>query len=102
MTCPDPEPSPGGHAPRLTGDTVTGMGEASIRDLRNHGGEVIERARSGERITITRDGKPVAELRPVPRRRLSAAALIEQARALPPLDPDRLRADIDALVDQSL
>jgi len=81
---------------------MAGVGEATIRDLRNHGGEVIERVRSGERITITRDGEPVAELRPLPQRRLSAAALIEQARALPPVDPDRLRAEIDALVDQSL
>lgn len=78
------------------------MGEASIRDLRNHGGEVIERVRAGERITITRDGEPVAELRPLPQRRLSATALIEQAQALPPIDPGRLRSDIDALVDQSL
>lgn len=78
------------------------MGEATIRDLRNHGGEVIDRVRSGERITITRDGEPVAELRPLPRHRLSAVALIEQARALPPVDPDLLRAEIDALVDQSL
>lgn len=78
------------------------MGEATIRELRNHGGEVIERARSGERVTITRDGEPVAELRPLPRRRLSAAALIEQAQALPPVDPERLRDDIDMLVDQSL
>lgn len=78
------------------------VGEATIRELRNHGGEVIERVRSGERITITRDGEPVAELRPLPRRRLTATALIEQVRTLPPIDPDRLRSDIDALLDQSL
>lgn len=81
---------------------MLGMGEATIRDLRNHGGEVIDRASAGERITITRDGKPVAELRPLPQRRLTAAALIEQFRGLPRVDPVRLRADIDALVDQSL
>ena len=78
------------------------MGEASIRDLRNHGGEVIGRVQAGERVTITRDGEPVAELRPVPRRPLGAAALIEQFRALPPVDASRLRADIDAVLDQSL
>ena len=81
---------------------MPGMGEASIRDLRNHGGEVIDRVRSGERVTITRDGEPVAELRPLPRRRLTTAALIEQVRSLPPVDPDRLRAEIDVLIDQSL
>ena len=78
------------------------MGEATIRDLRNHGGEVIDRVRGGERIVITRDGEPVAELRPLPRRRLTAEALVEEFRNLPPMDPGRLRADIDAIVDQSL
>lgn len=78
------------------------MGEASIRDLRNHGGEVIDRVRAGERVTITRDGAPVAELLPLPRRRLSAAALILKFRLLPPVDPVRLRADIDAQIDQAL
>lgn len=78
------------------------MAEVTIRDLRNHGGEVIDRVRAGERITITRDGEPVAELRPLPRPRLTAAALVEQFRNLPPMDPERLRADIDSIVDQSL
>ena len=78
------------------------MGDASIRDLSNHGAEVIGRVQAGERVTITRDGEPVAELRPLPRRRLGARALIEQFRALPPVDGDRLRADVDALIDQSL
>jgi prevent-host-death family protein len=78
------------------------VSEATIRDLRNHGGEVIDRVRAGEHVVITRDGEPVAELRPLPRRRLSAAALVEAFRALPPIDPDRLRADIDAAVDQAL
>jgi prevent-host-death family protein len=78
------------------------MGEASVRDLRNHGGEVIERVRAGERVTITRDGEPVAELRPLPRRRLAAATLVEQFAKLPSVDAVRFRADIDAVVDQSL
>lgn len=78
------------------------MSEVSIRDLRNHGGDVIRRASAGELITITRDGTPVAELRPLPSRRLGAAALIDAFRALPTVDPARLRADIDAIVDQSL
>jgi prevent-host-death family protein len=78
------------------------MSEASIRDLRNHGGEVVERARRGERITITRDGEPVAEVVPLPRARLSAEALIQRFRKLPTVDPQRLRAEIDAVVDQSL
>jgi len=43
----------------------------------------------------------VAELRPLPRRRVTAVALIERFRALPPIDPVRFRADVDAAVDQS-
>lgn len=73
-----------------------------MRDLRNHGGDVLDRVTAGERVTITRDGRPVAELVPVRRHWLSAEALIERYRRLPPIDPDRLRADIDATIDQSL
>ncbi|MGH9152235.1 MAG: type II toxin-antitoxin system Phd/YefM family antitoxin [Acidimicrobiales bacterium] len=78
------------------------MSEASIRDLRNHGGEVVDRAAAGERITITRDGEAVAELRPLPRKRVTAAALIERFEHLPAVDPRRFRDDVDGVVDQSL
>lgn len=78
------------------------MSEATIRELRNHGAAVIDRVLAGERITITRDGLAVAELRPLKRRPLSREALQELYRGLPPVDPDRLRADIDAIVDQAI
>lgn len=77
------------------------MAEVSIRDLRNHGGEVVDRAARGEQITITRSGKPVAELRPL-RQALSAEALLERWRLLPPVDPASLRSDIDDLLDTNL
>ncbi len=78
------------------------MAEATVRDLRNKGGEVLDRVLAGERIVVTRDGKPVAELRPVPGTRLNAHALIERFRRLPPVDANRFRADVDAVVDQAL
>ena len=78
------------------------MSEATIRDLRNTGGAVIERVLAGETVTITRDGEPVAELRPLPRRPLGLAALLERCATLPSIDPDQLRSDIDALIDQDL
>ncbi|MDQ3304550.1 MAG: type II toxin-antitoxin system prevent-host-death family antitoxin [Actinomycetota bacterium] len=78
------------------------MAEATIRDLRNHGGEVIDRVAGGELVTVTRAGTPVAELRPLPRPRVTAAVLIERFSRLPPVDPVQLRADVDAAVDQSL
>lgn len=78
------------------------MAEASVRDLRNHGGDVLDRVAAGEHVTVTRDGKPVAELRPLRRRGLTATELIERFRHLPPVDPTKLRADIDSVIDQSL
>lgn len=73
-----------------------------MRDLRNKGGEVLDRVLAGERVTVTRDGKPVAELRPVPGTHLSAHALVERFRRLPPIDAGRFRDDIDAVVDQTI
>ncbi len=74
----------------------------SIRELRNHGGDVVDRAARGEAITITRAGEPVAELRPVRKPALSAEVLLDRWRTLPELDPARLRADLDAILDSSL
>jgi prevent-host-death family protein len=59
------------------------MTEVSIRDLRNRGGEVVDRAARGELITITRAGKRVAELRPLSPPGLSSEALVERWRHLP-------------------
>lgn len=78
------------------------MPNVSIRDLRNHGGEVIERAFRGEQVTITRDGRPVAELRPLSARALSVGVLVARRRNLPALDPEGLRADIDDIIDTRL
>lgn len=78
------------------------MTEVSIRELRNHGGDVVDRAARGEAITITRAGRAVAQLRPVspaPLAPLAAEALLERWRRLPEIDPIRLRADIDETVD---
>jgi prevent-host-death family protein len=78
------------------------MAKVSVRDLRNHGGEILNRVAGGETLTVTRDGDPVAELRPLPRRPLQAERLLERWRALPPVDPAQLRADIDELLDAAL
>ncbi len=78
------------------------MSEASVRDLRNHGGRLLDRVLAGERVTVTRDGTPVAELRALPARRVAAEALIERFKRLPPLDPEQFRADVDAAMDQAL
>jgi prevent-host-death family protein len=76
--------------------------DVSIRDLRNHGGEIVDRAAAGERIIITRAGKPVAELVPLQKRPLTAEALIDRWRHLEPVVLGQFRADIDAILDPSL
>lgn len=78
------------------------MTEVTIRELRNHGGEVIERVEGGERLTVTRAGRPVAELLPVRPAGLGAAALLRRWRTVPPIDADAVRRDIDAALDPNL
>ena len=78
------------------------MAEVSIRDLRNHGGDVVDRAARGEAITITRDGRPVAQLRPIAAGPLTADVLLARWRRLPPIDAQQLRADIDETLDARL
>lgn len=78
------------------------MAEVTIRDLRNHGGDVIDRVVAGEELIVTRDGRPVAVLIPVQRQTLSAEALVARWRRLRAVDPVRFRADVDDLLDTSL
>jgi prevent-host-death family protein len=78
------------------------MATISIRDLRNKGGDVVERARMGEELTITNAGRPVATLGPLPRPPLSLAVLLSRRAHLPPIDPQGLRDDLDAVIDPGL
>lgn len=78
------------------------MGDVSIRELRNHGGEVIERAQRGERLTITRAGKPVAQLVALQLSPVPLDELMRRWERLPPVDPERLRGDIDRVIDPSV
>lgn len=78
------------------------MAEVTIRELRNRGGEVVDRVAAGERLTVTRDGRPVAELRPYRSTPLSAAVLLSRWQRLPVLDAGRLRDEIDAVIDPRL
>jgi prevent-host-death family protein len=78
------------------------MSEITVRELRNHGGDVLERVARGEALTVTRDGQAIAELRPLRRRPIPAAVLVNRWRGLPTVDPAKLRTDIDDLMDGSL
>lgn len=86
----------------LTRDTLIRMTEVTIRDLRNHGGEVVDRVLAGESIVITRSGTPVAELVPLPPEGLDAATLLTRWRTLPMIDVEVLRADLDRVLDPAL
>lgn len=78
------------------------MSEVNVRELRNHGSEVLDRVTRGDTLTVTRAGVPVAELRPLPRRPTTASALLARWRRLPHVDPNRLRSDLDAVMDATL
>ena len=78
------------------------MAQVTIRELRNHGGDVVKRVLAGESLVVTRSGTPVAELRPVPGPGIEARTLLERWKHLPPVDPDKLRSDIDDLLDAGL
>lgn len=74
----------------------------TIRELRNHGGDVVDRVLRGEMLTVTRNGTPVAELRPVRPDPVPLDLLRARWRRLPAVDPGALRADLDALLDPAL
>lgn len=86
----------------ITGDTLGLMKSVSVRDLGNSGGDVLYRVEHGETVVVTRDGRPVAELRPLPRLSAGPAELIARRRHLPAIDPAALRADLDALIEPGL
>lgn len=78
------------------------MESVTVRELRNHGGEVLDRVARGESLVVTRDGAEVAELVPLRRRARATAELIGARRRLPRVNLDRLRADLDQVLDPSL
>ena len=73
------------------------------RQLRNSSGAVLREVQAGQTVIVTRNGVPIAELRPLPPRRFVPRAVIaDAARRAPRVDAGRLRADLDAVVDQSV
>lgn len=78
------------------------MADVTIRDLRNHGGDVVDRVAGGEHMTVTRRGKQVAELRPLRSAATPITDLIRRRSHLPHVDPATLRDDVDTVIDPSL
>lgn len=75
------------------------------RELRNDNAKIIERVAAGETFVVTRNGVPVAELRPVTRSRRTFVPRDEVtalARAGTRVDHHQFRRDLDKLIDQRI
>ena len=75
------------------------------RELRNDNAKVIEAVAAGESFVVTRNGEPVAELRPIGRARrtfVSRAEVVSVAMQGPHIDGVGFRVDLDRVVDQGL
>ncbi|MGA3184568.1 MAG: type II toxin-antitoxin system prevent-host-death family antitoxin [Candidatus Dormibacteria bacterium] len=75
------------------------------RELRNQNAAIIAAVSAGESFVITRNGTPVAELRPLRGGRrtfVPTAELAEVAAHGPHIERGTFRADLDRVVDQDL
>ncbi|MDP9397030.1 MAG: type II toxin-antitoxin system prevent-host-death family antitoxin [Actinomycetota bacterium] len=78
--------------------------EINQRQLRNDSGEVMRRVEGGETFLVTRNGVPLAELRPVSTGRpqfTRRADALASAAHLPAVDAQRFRSELDELADAS-
>jgi prevent-host-death family protein len=75
------------------------------RQLRNENAKVIDAVAAGETFVVTRNGEPVAELRPLRAGRRTFISREEVAALAPAgarIDHRQFRADLDRLIDQRL
>lgn len=73
------------------------------RELRNDSAAVLREVQAGETLIVTRNGEPIAELRPIQPRRFVPRAVISAAMvSAPRIDAARFRADLDASVNPSV
>ena len=64
----------------------TSVDRVGVRELRNYASRLIARARAGERIVITVDGVPAAEIGPIvgPFQERTMAELVAAGLVIPP------------------
>jgi prevent-host-death family protein len=62
------------------------MADVSSRDLRNHTADVLRRVEAGERLRISVNRRPVAQLVPLDRPRWASGAAIERILRETPAD----------------
>jgi prevent-host-death family protein len=73
----------------------------SQRELRNESAAVMDAVERGETVVVTRNGYPIAELRPL--RRQNFVPTVELMRAfhgLPRMNLTSMRAEADALLGE--
>ena len=73
------------------------------RELRNDNAGLIAAVAAGETFIVTRNGEPVAELRPIrPGRRtfVTRDEVLDPTGATVRIDPRRFREDLDRSIDQ--
>ena len=75
------------------------------RELRNENAKVMDAVAGGETFIVTRNGEPVAEIRPIQSVRktfIRRQDLSRNAGVQVRIDPAQFRRDLDNAVDQSL
>ncbi len=75
------------------------------RELRNENAKVIDAVTAGETFIVTRNGEPVAELRPARSGRrtfISREEVAALATAGVRIDRHQFRTDLDRVIDQGL
>ena len=75
------------------------------RELRNQNAEIMAAVERGETFVVTRNGAPVAELRPLARgrrQRVPKAEIAAIVAVWPAIDAAAFRRDLDAAMDQGL
>jgi prevent-host-death family protein len=75
------------------------------RELRNQNAQILAAVEAGASFVVTRNGEPVAELRPLRRSRrqfVSKAELATLANNGPHIDAAAFRRDLDAFIEQRL
>ncbi|GID29322.1 type II toxin-antitoxin system Phd/YefM family antitoxin [Paractinoplanes brasiliensis] len=75
--------------------------EITQRELRNDAGAILRAVERGESCTITRNGTPIGCLIPLGwRTYVHREQVMAAFAASPTVDPERLRADLDAAAEQ--
>lgn len=72
-------------------------------EFRNDVAAILREVEAGRTIIVTRNGIPIAEVRPLgPNRFVTRGTIADAAASAPRVDAGRFRADIDAVIDHRI